>query len=219
MYQYEQLLAEQWMDGCNRIARTQFYDDQPLAIQRKADSSPVTTVDQAISDYVVAVASTTGRPVLSEEKGSSADYGQDKIFVIDPIDGTNDLIQGQKRQPRSSVAAPSIGFWDTKSVMGVVSFPLLEVSITYSACVGQGAYRKHDAGRFYLQVDNTPTSGIVLVTIKQNDPAAELVVRLKEMGYIPLPVDGSVFKACVVADPGLLRLYPPYRDTVFPMRP
>jgi fructose-1,6-bisphosphatase/inositol monophosphatase family enzyme len=190
------------------LASRLFYGDG-FKVHSKADGSKVTNIDFAVSSLVVKAAQKRGIGVRSEEEGSTARYGENRVLDLDPIDSTNDLVEGHQRRPRRSNAAPSLGFWDEKPVAGAVVFPLLGVSpIMYLASKGGGAYREQGGRRVRLKIDARPTRGIVFVSSKAHMPAAQAVSRtLSEMGYTPVPEHGAVFKACGVADRDLLRQY------------
>lgn len=199
------------IEESGRIARTLFYG-KAFEVFTKADGSKVTNIDFEVSKYVVAeAAAKSGIGVRSEEEGSTARYGENNAFDLDPIDSTGDLIRGRSRQPRRSNAAPSLGYWDKEPVAGAVIFPLLGVSsVTYLASKGGGAYRLHEGCKVRLQIDPTPTRrGIVFVTSKKDTPAAvKMSTALKQMGYTPVPEHGAVFKALGVVDRELLEMYP-----------
>jgi 3'(2'), 5'-bisphosphate nucleotidase len=187
----------------------QLFHSDDFEVFVKDGGSTVTSIDLAVSDYVVSAAQARGFRVCSEEAGSTAQYGEDGILYLDPIDSTSNLVRGYQQQPRRSLAAPSLGFWDNGSVAGAVVFPLLGVApIMYSACKGGGAYREQDGRRAPLEIDTAPTRGLVFVTSKNTPVAQKMNEKLSRMGYTPLPVHGAVFKACGVADRDLLRQYP-----------
>ena len=201
-------LVTELIDESGRLAYELFYGDG-FKVFIKDDGSKVTSIDLAVSDYVVSEARKRGFRVRSEEAGSTACYGEDEALDLDPIDGTSDLVKGYARDPRRCQSAPSLGFWDTEPVIGGVVFPLLGVPpITYLARKGGGAYRKQGGRWVRLEIDTTPTRGIVFVTSKTHTPEAQRMSRtLREMGYTPVSEHGAVFKACGVADGELLRQY------------
>jgi fructose-1,6-bisphosphatase/inositol monophosphatase family enzyme len=208
-YAHELSLIAELIRESGKLASQLFYSDK-LEVFVKDDDSKVTNVDLAVSDYVVKTAQRRGIRVRSEEVGSTAFYGENRVLDLDSIDSTSDLIEGHQRRPRRSNAAPSLGFWDEEPVAGAVVFSLLGVpSITYLASKGGGAYREQDGRKVRLEIDTAPTRGIVFVSSKQHMPAAQAISRtLSEMGYTPVAEHGAVFKASGVSDRELLRQYP-----------
>jgi fructose-1,6-bisphosphatase/inositol monophosphatase family enzyme len=192
-----------------KLASQIFYNGT-LEVYIKEDGSKVTNIDLAVSNYTVNTAASKGIGVRSEEKGSTAQYGENGVLDSDPTDSTNDLIEGYKRQPRHSNAAPSLGFWDQEPVAGAVIFPLLGVApIKYLASKGGGAYREQNGRNVRLKIDTTPTRGVVFVSSKTHTPEAQAISGiLKQMGYTPIPEHGAVFKASSLADRELLKQYP-----------
>jgi fructose-1,6-bisphosphatase/inositol monophosphatase family enzyme len=212
-------LIVELIHGSGELSGQLFYSDG-FEVFVKAGGSRVTSIDLAVSRYVVEEARKRGYRVRSEEEGSSAQYGENGVLDLDPIDSTSDLVKGYQRRPRRSNAAPSLGFWDNESVAGAVVFPLLGVApITYTACKGGGAYREQDGRTVRLEIDTTPRHGVVFVTSKNTPAAQKMSNELSRMGYTPVPEHGAVFKACGVADRELLRQYPYHaaRDSALPV--
>lgn len=191
-----------------RLSRRLFHSED-FEVFTKGNSR-VTSIDFAVHNYVTGAAQSRGIPVRSEEAGSTGRYGEDRIFDLDPIDNTRDLIEGYLRQPRRAKAAPSLGFWDKEPVAGAVIFPLLGVApIMYFASKNGGAYRDQNGSRTLVKINTAPTRGIVFVNSKTSTSASqELNQRLRQMGYTPVPEHGAVFKACGVLDNELLKQYP-----------
>ena len=207
-YIAELALTSELIRQSGKLARKLFYSDG-FKVHTKSDGSRVTSIDLAVNDYIVATAAREGVNVRSEEEGSTARYGEDGVFDLDPIDSTSDLIEGYARRPRRSNAAPSLGFWNKEPVAGAVVFPLLGVpSITYLASKGRGAYREQRGRKVRLKIDTAPTRGVVFVSSKTHLPAVQAISgTLREMGYTPISEHGAVFKASCAADRELLRQY------------
>lgn len=70
------------------------YFRTPLAVERKADRSPVTVADRECERRVVEVlrASFPDHGILGEESGETG--GQGARWIVDPIDGTKSFIRG-----------------------------------------------------------------------------------------------------------------------------
>ncbi|TVQ55013.1 MAG: histidinol-phosphatase [Rhodobacteraceae bacterium] len=94
---------------------------KPLAVDAKADRSPVTEADRAIEQIIRARLS-EARPedgVLGEEFGAAME-GRSRVWVVDPIDGTGSFITG------SPLFGTLIGLLDGGvPVLGLIDMPLL----------------------------------------------------------------------------------------------
>lgn len=107
-----------------------------LKVERKADASPVTAADRA-SEAVVLGALREAFPddgILSEEQASGhrAWTAHRRCWVVDPLDGTRDFIEG--REGFSVMIGLLV---DAKPTLGVVHQPV--VGRTYRYAPGAGA--------------------------------------------------------------------------------
>lgn len=87
-------LALRCADAAGAVARRHYRT--PVAVDAKADMSPVTIADREVENAIRAIL-TTERPhdgILGEEHGSH-DLDADYVWVIDPIDGTKSFITGR----------------------------------------------------------------------------------------------------------------------------
>src|SRR5215470_9664297 len=68
-----------------------------LATRQKADRSPVTAADEASEAVILEGLARTlpGVPVVSEEAGAAAGLTSDTYFLVDPLDGTRELVAGR----------------------------------------------------------------------------------------------------------------------------
>ncbi|MDD7939987.1 histidinol-phosphatase [Actinomycetospora lutea] len=109
-----------------------------LRVERKPDRTPVTDADTACEDRLRAVLATErpGDAVLGEERGGS--LGEDRVWVIDPIDGTKNFSRGVPVWA-TLVALVERG----RPVVGVVSAPAL--GRRWWAAAGQGAHTSDPA--------------------------------------------------------------------------
>lgn len=193
--------------ACNLLYEG-FHAPDPLKVDLKNDQSFVTSLDNQVSDHIAELCRIKDVSILSEEEGSTARHGDDEMYVLDPIDGTGNLVEASQNNYGVSIGGVSLGLWRQRPVLGVVGFPLLgSPTVLYSAYEGEGAWREINGNKIRLWVDAQPTRGTVLITAKENARADYLVKRLSELGFMPLKIDGAVFKACAVADPELLKLY------------
>ena len=119
-------------------AQSMHYFRTPLDIVTKADASPVTLADRA--------AETAMREILAERAAADGIFGEehglerldaDRVWVLDPIDGTRSFITG------SPLWGTLIGVLQgPRVVLGMVDMPVLkERWIGQAGQAGQGATR------------------------------------------------------------------------------
>ena len=85
--------AHRLADAAGAVARRYFRT--PVAVDSKADQSPVTIADREAETAMRALIADAypAHGVLGEEHGAS-DTGADYVWVLDPIDGTKSFISG-----------------------------------------------------------------------------------------------------------------------------
>ena len=88
------LLAQRLADAAGAAIRPYFR--APLAIEHKADASPVTRADRAAEGAMRAIleAERPGDGIVGEEYGTMRE-GAERVWVLDPIDGTRSFIAGR----------------------------------------------------------------------------------------------------------------------------
>lgn len=87
-------LAQRCADAAGAVARRHYRT--PVAVDVKADSSPVTIADREVETAIRTILEAE-RPddgILGEEHGSR-DLNAEYVWVIDPIDGTKSFITGR----------------------------------------------------------------------------------------------------------------------------
>jgi myo-inositol-1(or 4)-monophosphatase len=66
-----------------------------IEARQKAGGDPVTEADLAVNEALLGVLPSDGEGWLSEEtKDDSARLGRDRVWVVDPIDGTREFVMG-----------------------------------------------------------------------------------------------------------------------------
>lgn len=87
-------LAGQLADAAGMVARRHYRT--PVAVDVKADASPVTIADREVESAIRALlaAERPGDGILGEEHGSQG-LDAEYVWVIDPIDGTKSFITGR----------------------------------------------------------------------------------------------------------------------------
>ena len=101
----------------------------------KKDNSPLTEADLKSNDIIQKIIVGTGYPVLSEESvDNKKRLEHDKIWIIDPLDGTSDFVS------KSGEFTIMIALVDKhEPILGVIYWPTND--ILYVAQKGCGAYK------------------------------------------------------------------------------
>ena len=101
----------------------------------KKDNSPLTEADLKSNDIIQKIIVGTGYPVLSEESvDSKKRLEHDKIWIIDPLDGTSDFVS------KSGEFTIMIALVDKhEPILGVIYWPTND--ILYVAQKGCGEYK------------------------------------------------------------------------------
>lgn len=119
--------------GAARIARPYWSGDN--TVWQKGPDDPVSEADLAVDTYLreTLTAARPGHGWLSEETEDGAErLSADRVFVVDPIDGTKAFIRGEKTW------AHSIGLVEYgRPLAGVVYLPMHDK--LYAAAQGAGA--------------------------------------------------------------------------------
>ena len=112
-----------------------YWRNAPEEWDKGGDAGPVTEADLAVNDYLKS-ALLEARPSygwLSEESEDTPDrLERDRVFIVDPIDGTRAFIAGEKSWSHSLAVAEG-----GRVVAGVVFLPVS--GKLYSAQAGRGA--------------------------------------------------------------------------------
>lgn len=175
-----------------------------IAVTEKPDGhGPVTEADLAI-DRLLHDRLREARPGygwLSEEtEDDPARLAADRVFIVDPIDGTRAFIAGQKAWGHSLAVAE-----DGVVVAGVVHLPAL--GLVYRAARGQGAWR--NGARIGATSRHDPEGARLLATAAQLEPA-------RWPGGVPkverLFRPSIAYRLCLVAD-GSADAMLSFRDT------
>jgi 3'(2'), 5'-bisphosphate nucleotidase len=175
-----------------------------LAVERKADESPVTEADRRAEELILKrLAKRFPRvPVISEEAacdGGLPKAAPPRFFLVDPLDGTKGFIRGTES------FTVNIGLIeDGKPVAGAVAAPATG-QVWFTAT--DGAFRRKVKGNDLTQirVREKPNAGVALVSHTLSDEEAE---RLAAKHGCPVwqGMDSSV-KFCLIAE-GRADIYP-----------
>ena len=127
-------LAIELADIADPILR-RYFRDSAVAVERKADASPVTVADReaerAIRDHLAKTR--PGDGIVGEEYGGESAAGKARRWIVDPLDGTRTFVEGLP-EFGSLIALEE----DGEMVVGVASAPAL--GRRWWATRGGGAY-------------------------------------------------------------------------------
>jgi 3'(2'), 5'-bisphosphate nucleotidase len=176
------------------VARFRAGSDESLKVEMKPGDEPVTIADRAASDLIVAGLEQAfpGDVVISEERAVGAARAQ-RVWYVDPIDGTKDFIRGGEG------FAVMIGLTDGGApVMGVVHQPSHGRTF-WATPAGAWTQRPGEPARALHVSDVRDSGGIRLVASKSH--RTETIDRVKELLGVTDELNiGSVgLKLCLIA--------------------
>jgi 3'(2'),5'-bisphosphate nucleotidase len=178
-----------------------------LAVERKADASPVTEADRAAEKIILAALAEVapGVPVVAEEAVSAGDLPEvgGTFFLVDPLDGTKEFIGGG-----SDFTVNIALIRDGEPAMGIV----------YTPATGTLYVGISDGGAWMAEVENDTVGARSSIAVRSAGDTIDVVAskshRTPETdAYIAkYPVGelvsaGSSLKFCLVAE-GKADLYP-----------
>lgn len=176
------------------------YFDIDQQVKKKKDGSPVTVADVEINQMVIDMLNKAfpNDGIIGEEK-STVEYGEGRIWLCDPIDGTNGYTIGIPTATFSLALAI-----DGQPVVGVVYDPFLDRM--YTAIKGKGSFCN---GRSLKVSDLELGEGVVAVTTSLNkllndSPA---IRYLSDQKIHVVPLCGAVYKSTLIAQGRLVAYF------------
>lgn len=183
------------------------YHRADFQINSKHDDSPVTTADLEAHKFIMKELPLIcpNIEIISEEDSNRKPVLGDKYWLIDPLDGTKNFIQGKEH------FAVSIGLIENNQpVFGVIYMPALELVYFTS---GNKAFKKHITG----QIDEISSKfneeeGYDVVTSNSGNSAKiqEFLKNYKVRNHYNI---SSAFKLCMVAE-ATANLFPCFTNTM-----
>lgn len=172
------------------------YERGTVAIETKADSSPVTEADKDANAAILAIlqAAFPADAILSEETpDTEARFTNHRVWIIDPLDGTKDFIN------RTGEFCVHVGLAvEGHPVVGAVYQPITRVMA--SASKGHGAWRTFpDGKRERIHVSSTAELAALRVGTSRAYPSAKLVEFLDEHRITQRVAMGASTKLVAVA--------------------
>ena len=138
------------VDAANKASKAvmEIYS-QEFTSELKDDDSPITKADLHSNETIKQVLSQSGLPILSEEDADDKSrLNHDKIWIIDPLDGTSDFVN------RTGEFTIMIALVQNKiPVLGAISRPT--TNTLFLAQKGSGAYKLENNNWSKLQVSKT----------------------------------------------------------------
>lgn len=148
------------------------YYNKNYTVTTKSDNSPVTEADMAVHKYLTVALEATDIPILSEEGSAGVISDTDKLWVIDPIDGTKDFIQ-KTGDFAVMVALVEVGVPN----MTAVYVPAADE--IYSAEKDKGAFLKRGDEEERIHVSKISDSKDARLLVSRNHPN-KVTARLEE---------------------------------------
>lgn len=179
-----------------------------LAIELKADASPVTAADLAVHRLLAeGLARLAPQVHLLSEEDCAIDAAVrrhwQRWWLVDPLDGTKEFIAGSP-EFTVNVALIEAG----RVIFGVVGVPAR--GLCYGGGAGLGAWRLDATGTQPVSVRLSPEDAFTVVASRRHSsPAQERLLRglAERFGDLALTSVGSSLKFCLLAE-GSADCYP-----------
>ncbi|MCY4548269.1 MAG: 3'(2'),5'-bisphosphate nucleotidase CysQ [Defluviicoccus sp.] len=182
-----------------------------VAVERKADSSPVTIADREAEALILRAlqAIDPAVPAIAEEAsaaGAAPAEGGERFWLVDPLDGTREFL-GETDEFTVNIALIEDGV----PVLGAVHAPAL--GETYGGLAPGAAWRSRRGGaREAISARTVPAEGPVVLSSRRHGDRARLAQLLAGMNVSAHRIVGSSLKFCLLAA-GEGDLYPRYGET------
>ena len=154
-------------------------------IEIKKDNSPVTKADLTTNKIICEHLKKYNYPILSEEnKDDSARLKANRVWVVDPLDGTMDFIQ------KTGEFSIMVGLLENNSpVLGIVYQPAQDK--LYYAIKNKGAYLIEKNKKTKLQVSEIKNPKEARAIVSRNHLNEETLQTLKNFGISKMVKCGS----------------------------
>ncbi|MEO5767647.1 MAG: 3'(2'),5'-bisphosphate nucleotidase CysQ [Polyangia bacterium] len=168
-----------------------------IAVETKADFSPVTAADRDANAAILArlMAAFPGDALLSEETPDDLTrLAARRVWIVDPLDGTRDFVA------RTGEFCVHVALAiDGRPVVGAVFHPV--AAMLYTAAAGGGAFAEDARGaRTVLRVSELASPSTVRVGVSRTNAAGSLKQLLAETGLAPRAVSmGASVKLMALA--------------------
>jgi 3'(2'), 5'-bisphosphate nucleotidase len=170
----------------------EYYSGKKFCVREKDDRSPVTEADCCSDEFIrKALSEEFSCPILSEEAADSSErLNSDCCFIVDPLDGTKEFING------NGEFAVNIALCRGKRIVaGAVFIPVLEE--LYFAAEGCGAFREKDGKIEPLKVSSRTQNPRLVISRSHRTKDDDLLIQ--KLGITQIMETGSSIKGCIVA--------------------
>lgn len=188
----------------------EYYGGQ-LAVEKKADASPVTDADVAANTLIVEALQklTPEIPVIAEENAENAmveNRESAAFWLVDPLDGTKSFIR------RTGQFTVNIGLIEAqRPVMGVIYIPV--AGMMYYGHVGEGAWRRKDGQEAEPIRARLPRGDVRDVVVSHSHLTPETKAFLEDITVGEQVAAASSLKFCTIAE-GNADIYPRFGQTM-----
>ncbi|EDP96868.1 3'(2'),5'-bisphosphate nucleotidase CysQ [Kordia algicida OT-1] len=198
------------------------YENQIVAVETKADDSPVTIADKKADLYIQNALQSTNIPVLSEE-GEHAHFdirkNWEQCWIVDPLDGTKEFI---KRNGEFTVNIALVE--NGKPLLGVIYIPA-EKSVYFAITAEKKSFKlnleahniTYDSLKNAKEITAASETDAITLTSSHsytNQKVLDLIDTLETEGKeVNLIKAGSSLKFCLMAE-GKASFYPRYAPTM-----
>lgn len=139
-------------------------------VEIKGDDSPVTLADKVANEIIIKELSHTGIHILSEESHDNLErLSEDKLWIIDPIDGTKDFIN---KTGEFSIMIWLVQKW--KPILWVVYLP--ENGKMYYAEEGKWSFLEHDWKITQLSCSDSHDNLTILMSRNHTSPEEQSLI-------------------------------------------
>jgi 3'(2'),5'-bisphosphate nucleotidase len=165
---------------------------ETTTFETKKDGSPVTIADHKANEIILRHLATTGILVLSEESDGVPTPYPSRMWIIDPIDGTNGFIKS------TGDFAVMIGLIeDGAPVLGVVYAPAHKK--LFYAHKGSGAHLETQGTTTALRLNDTPHTPLRFICSSNHfSPMMEEVCAT--LNATKVPIGGIGIKTSIIAE-------------------
>ena len=180
----------------------------PLGARSKPDETPVTEADLAADLVIVSALAQLAPdiPIVSEESAPDAPLAADRFWLVDPLDGTRELLAG-RGEFTVNIALVRKGV----PVLGVVHAPTL--GHTYFASGAGRAFFAERGGAPQAISARKPNPGALVAVASRSHRDAATDEYLREHAVSETTSIGSSLKFCLLAK-GEADLYPRFGRTM-----
>ncbi|MDD4592876.1 MAG: 3'(2'),5'-bisphosphate nucleotidase CysQ [Parabacteroides sp.] len=198
--------------------------EEDIAVELKADNSPLTKADKQAHKIISIILSATPFPVLSEE-GEIVPFAERSswktLWIVDPLDGTKEFIK-RNGEFTVNIALVEGGI----PVLGVIYIPVYKE--LYFATKSLGAYKLNGISGIIqpsvndiiakaIRLPNASAHQGIVVAVSRsylNEETMAYIDDLRRQGQpVTLISSGSSMKICFVAE-GSADIYPRFAPTM-----